>query len=221
MLNEKMSHPEKHNQKVGEKLTIIYLFSLFVIATMAGILFGVRLVAFGAPGGQVEMLMFAWGGVVFILGLLLAIPYLLGVPLVSGDWRVVMLSVFGGFAVLMFLYPRLPITTLQYLAKPVENPTLHHAGRLALIGGIDGLFLGTTVGLLMLFVDPELQVSNRQNLLRFVILAIVIASSIIVSFVLNEMSDFLDLVANFVPIAVVFLLKLGLKYRDRIHYPQK
>ena len=221
MRNEKMSHPEKDNQKAEKKLTIISLFSLFVIATIAGILFGVRLVAFGAPGYQVEMLMLVWGIVIFIVGLLLVIPYLLGVPLVAGDWRVVMLSAVLGSAALMFLYPRLSITTLQYLAKPVENPILNNAGRLTLIGGLDGLFLGVTVGLLMLFVDPELKLSNRRNLFRFVILAIVITGSIMVSFVLNERGDFFDLVANFVPIIVVFLLKLGLKYRDRIHYPQK
>lgn len=186
------------------------IFFLLVLATCMGVLYGIRVTAFGAKGGEVEKIMILWGAVVFIVGLFLVIPYLIGRPLLSGDWRVVLLSGTVGILPLMHLYPRLSSSALEYLSKPVENPVLNNPGRLKLIGGIDGLVFGIIIGVMTVFVDPKLKLSNHQGILRYVILTVLITSTMILYMVINEMGELFDLLANFVPWIVLPGLKYGL-----------
>lgn len=208
-------HTQHQNSKSRRKRAIIavLLFPVFVVA--ASVLFGVRAALFGAEAAEIEKLMILWGIVVFLPGIFLGILFIFASPAVSGYWKIVLSSAVLGIVPFMFLYPRLPENVLVYIAKPVENPSLNSSMRLMLSGGLDGFAFGAIVGLLTIAIDPKTTLSNRFSLVRYFIVSILISGILIGNMAINERGDFWGLIANFIHLVLLLLLKLGVRLWDK------
>jgi hypothetical protein len=208
---------KNRNSQGRRKRAIIAALLLPVFVVAASILFGVRAALFGAEPAEIEKLMFMWGIAVFLLGILLGILFIFESPAAPGYWKVVFLSAVLGIFLCMFLYPRLPENVLVYIAKPVENPLLNNPTRLLLIGGIDGFMFGVIVGLFAVVLDPKITILNRFGFVRYFMLSILITGILVGSMAINELGGFWDLAANFIPLILLLLLKLGVILWDKRH----
>ena len=217
MLNVRKRMAEKQNTKERKKRMIKAVLLLPIVVVVATILFGVRIALFGAEAAEIEKWMIVWGILMLFLGMLLGVLWVFEAPQESGYWKVMVLSALLGIFPLAFLYPRLSDETLIYIAKPVENPSLNDPIRLLLSGGIDGIMLGTIIGFVVVIIDPQINLGTRFGVLRYLLLTVVVTGVLIGSMVINEKGNFWDIVANFIPLLSVLLLKFGVNQWDKQH----
>jgi hypothetical protein len=205
------------NDEAKKKRTIIAVLLLPVFVVLSSLLYGIRVALFGAEAAEIETLMILWGFVMLVVGILLGVLFIFQAPQNSGYWQVILLSAVVGLISFMFLYPRLPENVLIYIAQPVKNPELAPPVRLLLIGGLDGLAFGAVIGLCTIVIDPHIKLASRTGLLRYCVLTILIAASILAGIAINEVGGFWDLAANFIPLASLLILKLAVMQWDKRH----
>jgi len=188
-----------------------------IISLMGGLLLGLRSVLAAGADARFEQNVILGALLVLILTLVVGAIHIFKIWIIH--WRTVLATMYLTSGVSAIVYAVVEPETLRWLVVGISDVALADTRLRLLIGGLDGLFYGSVLGLYVTLLDPRATRFTRAGILRYLVLYVLHAVGLGLITAANLAGGVLSRMTIILLFGLMVALKFGVQWWDK-HHPE-